>query len=75
VADLPEPPPALRIAGRVDRRDGAAPAYRILTPCCSNEQTLSAWVIISVRAHNPDRGFVVHCDRCFRWTRTVVPHA
>jgi hypothetical protein len=63
----------LAIIGRLDRLDGDRPAYRILTPCCSNEQTVSAWVITSVRTYNPDRVFVVHCDHCGCWRPTTVP--
>jgi hypothetical protein len=73
MSQSPEQRPVLAIIGRIDRRDSAPPAYRILTPCCFNEQQLSAWVLASVRAHNPDLGFVAHCDECGKWTPTVVP--
>jgi hypothetical protein len=63
----------LDVVGRIDRQDGEPPAYRILTPCCRHEQELSAWVITSVRAYNPDRIYVVPCFRCLRWTPVEVP--
>jgi hypothetical protein len=65
--------PVLAILGRVDRRDGAPPAYRVELPCCGAEETYSAWAFSSAWLHQDGR-FTVHCDACGRWTPTRLAH-